>query len=452
MGSSTTIPEPGLLEPGETLTEDLRREDGRSANQPQSASAYFCVLLFFVVYCARPEDWIPGLAVVPLAKIAGVLCALSFVVSIPRLRQRLPREAIYLALLVFQLWLTVPLSPVWRGGAFDAMLDFSKVLLIVLVMGVAVTTMKRLRQLIFVQTASVVAIAAVSLAKGSFLEGRIQGAVHGIYENSNELALISMLSLPFCVAFLLRTRSWFLKGFWAAAAALMVYGTMLTGSRGGLLALVVSGSVCLWEFGVRGKRTALFVAGGLLGVTLILFAGNTVKDRFEATFGDPSTGENGGAYGSAMQRQELFWKALAVTADHPLFGVGPGNFNSISGMWHDQHNTYTQMSSDGGVPAFILYLLLMWCALRNLKNTNKLAPLDSDERLFAMALRASLCGFLVGSFFTASAYHFFPYFLVAYSTGLMAIAQTKYGNADAAETSTDISPDYDVTAAAFPAR
>jgi O-antigen ligase len=283
--------------------------------------------------------------------------------------------------------------------------------------------------------------------------GRLVGAVHGIYENSNELALIAVLTLPFCFAFLLRTRSWLRKALWGTAAMLLVYSTMLTGSRGGLLALLASGAVAFLEFGIRGRRIALVMVVGSLGMLLILFAGDTVKDRFQDMFNDQPSSEAGqAAYGSAMQRQELFWKALAVSAEHPLFGVGPGNFNSISGMWHDQHNTYTQMSSEGGVPAFILYLLLMWCALRNLKNTNKLAPLDSDERLFAMALRASFGGFLVGSFFTASAYHFFPYFLVGYSTALMAIAQTKYGNADGAETSTDISPDYDVTAAVSPAR
>jgi hypothetical protein len=35
--------------------------------------AYVSLLLFIVIYCARPEDWISGLAVVPIAKIAGGL-------------------------------------------------------------------------------------------------------------------------------------------------------------------------------------------------------------------------------------------------------------------------------------------------------------------------------------------------------------------------------------------
>jgi O-antigen ligase len=415
------------------LPENENASPGNAANpdQPQPlATAYFWLLAFFVIYCARPEDWVPFLNSIPLARIAAGFCFLSFLASIPNLSRNLPREVIYLILLVIQLWLTVPLSPVWKGGAFFTTLDFSKVLLIVLVMSVAVTTIARLRRLIFVQSASVAAIAAVTLVKGGTRLGRLEGAVHGIYENSNELALILILTLPFCIAFLLRTPSWPRKGIWAAASGLMVYAVLLTGSRAGLLALLVCGAVCLREFGIRGRKTALIGAAAIAGLLMVLFAGTTVTERFHDMFNDQAnTEEARAAHGSAIQREALLWKALDVTAEHPLFGIGPGNFNTASGTWHDQHNSYTQMSSEGGVPAFILYLLLLWCALANLRQTNRTAPPDSEEALFAMALRASLYGFMVGSFFSASAYHYFPYFLVAYTSALLAIASAKAGEA-----------------------
>jgi putative inorganic carbon (hco3(-)) transporter len=425
MEPTTDIAHPAGYEPAETLVDIDGGEKAVPERQPL-ASAYFWLVLFFVVYCARPEDWVPGLAVVPLAKIAGVFCALSFLVSVRQLRRHLPRETIYMALLVFQLWLTVPMSPVWRGGAFYNTLDFSKVLLIVLVMGAAVTTIARLRRLIFVQTASVAAIAAVTLLRGGSRLGRLEGVVHGIYENSNELGLIMVLTMPFCIAFMLRTRNWWRKAVWAAAALLLIYGTMLTGSRGGLLALLVSGGVCLREFGIRGRRIGLVLGIGCVAMLLMFFSGDTVMYRFHAMFNDQLTAEGGGAaHGSAVQRQDLLWKSLAVTAEHPLFGIGPGNFNAVSGDWHTQHNSYTQMSSEGGVPAFILYMLLLWCALANLRKTNRQAPADSEESLFAMALRGSLYGFVVGSFFSSSAYQFFPYFLVGYTSALVAIVEAK---------------------------
>jgi len=398
--------------------------------------AYFWLVAFFLVYCGRPEDWIPGLTLIPLAKVVGVLALISFFASLGRLRRGLPREMIYLILLFVQLWFTVPLSTVWRGGAFDTMLDFSKVLLIMLVMTAAVTTLGRLRRLIFVQAACVVTIAAVSLAKGELELGRLEGAVNGLYANPNELAMGLVLTLPLCLALLLRTRNPWRRAFWTLACLLLVYVTMLTGSRAGLLALVVSGVVCLWEFGFRGKRPFMLVTAGGIGLVVILLAGGTVKDRFDVMFNDrPTTDEQVAAHDSAVERRELFWKSLQVTAENPLFGVGPGNFVVVSGHWRDQHNSYTQMSSEGGLPALILYLMILWRAFANLRQTKKLAPAKAEATLFAMALRASLGGFLVGSFFTTAAYQFFPYFLVGYTTALAAIVKTGgSGDAEARDT------------------
>src|SRR5712692_2528374 len=106
----------------------------QSSRREPLAAAYLWLLLFMVIYVARPEDWIPGLSVLPLAKIAGILAFIALVFAIGKARQRLAPEVICLILLCGQLWLTVPFSPVWRGGAFQGVSDFSKVVVIVLVM------------------------------------------------------------------------------------------------------------------------------------------------------------------------------------------------------------------------------------------------------------------------------------------------------------------------------
>jgi O-antigen ligase len=404
----------------------VRHPEATGSRQTEGfGGAYFWLVLFFLVYCGRPEDWIPGLSFIPLAKIAGVFALLAFGWSVGGTRRNLPREIIYLILLFVQLWLGVPLSPVWRGGAFYRTLDFSKVLVIMLVMTVAVTTLSRLRRLIFVQTACVSTIAVVTLIKGHFYLGRLEGVLSGDYANPNDLALVLVLTLPFCLAFLMRTTSFWRKAIWIVAGLVIVYVVLLTGSRAGLLGLLVNGGICLWEFGIKQRRPLfLFLTGGV-GLAIILLAGNTVKDRFNAMWLDapPNTVAERMAYGSAMNRRELFSKSLAITADHPLFGIGVGNFVSISGNWHDQHNSYTQMSSEGGLPAMILYLLILWRAFRNLRDTKKIASVRSEEALFATALVASLGGFLVGSWFASVAYQFFPYLLVGYTSTLVALVK-----------------------------
>src|SRR5579859_7229459 len=96
--------------------------------------AFFFLAAFFVVSSARPQDWISGLSAVPLAKIAGVLAVIAYLFSFRDVRSPLPRDAVYLLLLLGQLFITAAMSPVWRGGAFQKTLDFSKVVIIFIVL------------------------------------------------------------------------------------------------------------------------------------------------------------------------------------------------------------------------------------------------------------------------------------------------------------------------------
>ncbi len=385
------------------------------------AGAYVSLLLFMVIYCARPEDWIPGLSVVPLAKMAGGLALLALMFSLRQLRSSLPREVIYLILLVGQLFLAAAMSTVWRGGAVLQTLDFAKVLLIIIVMSVALNTASRLRRLIFVQAASVAVIAAVAVWKGHLLLGRLEGTLGAYYSDPNDLALAIIISLPLCLALLFLSRGAVQKVAWGLAIAVMLYAVFSTGSRGGFVALIVTAAVFLWEFAIQGRRLYLLALAVLAGVLLWQSSGGLLVGRLKGTFNlkeDSVVTE-----ASAEARKQLFLRSVEVTKQHPLFGVGPGNFQEISGFWHETHNAFTQLSSEGGVPAFALYVLILWCGFKNLRATKRLASGRTESSLFARALLASLAGYVAGSVFLSVAYAFFPYFLVAYTTALFGIGK-----------------------------
>src|SRR5216684_2029366 len=401
------------------------------SRQEPLAAAYGWLLFFMVIYLARPEDWIPGLSAVPLAKIAGILAFIALVFAIGKARQRLAPEVICLILLCGQLWLTVPFSPVWRGGAFQGVSDFSKVVVIVLVMVLSVRTVLRLRYVILIQAASVAVLAAVSVWKGRYFQGRLVGD-SSTFGNSNDLALIIVVSLPLCLVFLFRSRSRLRKAAWAAAMLVMTYAVFRTSSRAGLISLTIATGICLWEFAVKGRRRYLLVVVGVVGVVFMVYFGSGVMSRL----GSSAQSDNSGGVGAASadevsaaqsteQRRALLIQSLKVTAQHPLFGVGPGNFSVVSGNWHVTHNSYTQMSSEGGVPALVLYVLILWNGFVNLRSTKRLSGTGLELKMFASGLRASLAAFVVGAVFASVAYQFFTYFLVFYTTVLYQIARRK---------------------------
>ena len=393
----------------------------RTMRQKPLVGAYVALLLFMVVYCARPEDWFPGLLHVPLAKSAGVLALLAVVFSLRQIRQRLPREVLLLSLLIAQLFVASLMSPVWQGGALQATLDFAKVLLVVLVIAIAVSTLQRLRMLIFAQAISLSAIAAVTVWKGRLILGRLQGILGGNYADPNDLALAIIISLPLCLAllFLCRNRLW--KVFWSLSMLVMIYAVFLTGSRGGFLALFVVAAVCLSEFAIQGRRRYLLVFAALASVILWQSSGGILGGRLKGTFSVKE--DTAAAYSSAQARKRLFWQSLEVTKEHPFFGVGPGNFDQVSGQWHTTHNSLTLMSSEGGVPAFVLYVLILWCGFKNLGATKRLVRGQAVSSVMARCLLASLAGYAAGSLFLSVAYQFFPYILVGYTTALFSIAR-----------------------------
>jgi putative inorganic carbon (hco3(-)) transporter len=388
------------------------------------AFAYVGLVFFMIVYFARPEDWIPGLAAVPLAKITGVVIFLALFFSFGEIRWHLPPEAIYLVLLVAQLWLAAAFSPIWKGGAINVMFNFSKVLPLVIVIYGAVRSITRLRLILFVQVVSISIIAVASIFSRLTTLGRLQGALSQLSSDPNDLALLIDVTLPFCLALALSTRAYWKKLALLSTLLILIYTVSLTASRAGAIALIVVVLTCVWQFGVRRRRLYFLWLIPVAVVVIWLFGGNLLRQRFEQTNLNSSTSSQVTAASlSALQRKELFLQSLRVTAQHPLLGVGPGNFITVSGVWHVTHNSYTEISAEGGILALLLYLLIFSRAIWNLKEVQKYRRTEYGTLLFSSALKASLAAYLTGSLFLSHAYYLFPYCLVAYTGALLLIVR-----------------------------
>jgi O-antigen ligase len=383
------------------------------------SGAFFWLSAFYFVYCARPEDWIPGLKYLPLAKITSVFALLALAMSVGKSKRRiqdLPKEGFYLIALICLLIFTSFLSPVWKGGAFTHALDFGKVAVAWVLTFLLVTSFERLRRIIFIQASSVAMIAVISLARGHN-SPRLEGVLSGIYYNPNDLAFAIVLSLPFCLAFFLQTRSLGWKVLWIFAMLVMSAALFLTASRAGFIDLLFAGSVLLWHFGVKGKRPQLIIATFVVGIILMVAVGGRLKNRFLAISGDVESSEDQSAYGSFEERRALMISAVQAMVHYPLFGVGTHNFVTYSGRWREVHNSYLQIGAEGGIPALVLYILFFIAGFANLRRLRK----KKDLVLFIGALHSSLVGFVVGALFAPEAYQFFPFFAVAQTSAIWAV-------------------------------
>lgn len=74
-------------------------------------------------------------------------------------------------------------------------------------------------------------------------------------------------------------------------------------------------------------------------------------------------------------RTVLLKDAIEVGLDHPLIGVGPGNYVQFSFNKHFSHCTYTELFANTGLPGVIIYVYLLllfvktqWCRMRRYRD------------------------------------------------------------------------------------
>ena len=387
----------------------------------EGAGGFFWLSAFWFIYCARPEDYIPLVGYIPLAKITALFAFMALLMSAGTAKRKLPREGWYLIALILYMMVTSILSPVWKSGALNHTIDFAKGGVAWVLTYLLVTNFVRLRRIIFIQAASVAMVAAVSVVKGRNTP-RLEGVLNGMYDNANDLAFALALSLPFCLAFLLQARSTIRKIFWLGCMLIMVAALFLTASRSGFIVLVISGVVLLWHFGVKGKRPMLIVSSLLFVAIVTAAAGGHLTKRFEAIGGNYDS-EDQSAYGSFEDRKALMIHAAEAMLHYPLWGVGCKNFVTYSGEWREVHNAYLQIGAEGGIPAFILYILFFRAGFKNLAKLRKREDLPPNIVYFVWALHSSLIAFVVGAFFGPEAYQLFSFIAVAQTSVLLAIIE-----------------------------
>ena len=407
--------------------------------------AYGALVLFSFIYYVRPEDFIPGLDIIPLGKVSGgiALLALIFGLMGKRTGAKMPTEVKILLLLFGHMILTIPFS-VWRGGAFNTVFQkFSKGVIIALLIGMIVGAMSELRRLLWTQAAAVALVTVLSVLIHPGGRWRLSGIQKGILENPNDLAINIAINFPLCVAFLLGSRGVVKKGAWGLGLAFMIYAVVITYSRSGLLALIMAALICLWEFGVKGRRFHVVMTA----VIVFIVAGGVAVSRphFIKRMQSLVQGNIEGSRdrGSLEAREELLKESIRIARQHPIFGVGPGMFPVFTNQWVVAHNTYTELAAEAGLPALTLFLMALGGAFRNLRRVRKSPSYDGDKelQLWTGALWASLAGYMVGAMFASTEYNLFPYFMIAYTCSLYRIAYTPVTSINQPENGTNLQKD-----------
>lgn len=190
-----------------------------------------------------------------------------------------------------------------------------------------------------------------SMANWEYLD-RLSGAPNDVV-NPNGLAFVVCTVLPFL--YFMSGLSWINWLLFASLVPACLYVLVLTGSRSGILGLVVIYLGIL----VKSKRRLLW---GLSGVLVVIIGfpllSPDMQDRYLSIIGKGAKNE-----GSVEYRTEGMIESFDVAIRRPIFGYGLGTSREANANFagHDQpaHNLYLEVAEELGFVGLVIFLFFM---------------------------------------------------------------------------------------------
>ena len=366
--------------------------------QPNTAQKIgFTLLMIFVLLAvSRFSDFFLSDLHLPL--VVSSLAMVWVVLSGKLVEALTSRIGLMLTGLTAWLFLAIPTS-VWRGGSFEFVTDgWIKAYVAFFLTACLIGTVDQTARLMQMTAYATLVVAALTIPYGVVVEDRLS-LVQGQYVGANELARAMAIGLIYCWFIVQRpAHSIFHRTGAALVLAPLSLVMLRTGSRAALISvLAIIPFVFFFQSG-RGKLLIIVITllSGAIAATVL---GDSVGRRLltftsfktEALFDKQDLAQMEMATTSARQRLRLLMISIQLTVTHPIFGVGPGQFtvaeNDIAqdegysrGAWRGTHNTYTEISSEAGIPALILFIGCLVYGMRELFAIRKRYRNFSDPR------------------------------------------------------------------------
>lgn len=322
------------------------------------------------------------------------------------------------AVLTFLMALTVLFST-WRSESLGMMMNYiPRCTLFFFAICAFVVDAATMRTFILAEIFKGMLILVICVTMGGESGGRFAIPDSSFYGSANDLALGLATSAGFFFYWAVQKNVYRMligtSGFIAS-----VYYLLKTSSRGAFVGIAVM-LLCTIIFSAKYRWRLLPII--LFTPLLLLVIPDDVIHRltfvsFDSKNATATTDDEIASLASQQEREELFRRSVAMMFQHPLFGVGIGEF--MDAIYLDDrekglhsaalgtHNSYTQVGAECGIPAMLAYIALLVMSIRLSYRVFKRSA--ADPRLeplsnAAICIMASLVGYSVGTFFYHVAY------------------------------------------------
>ena len=360
----------------------------------------------------------------PFAQIVAIVLMISLLFS--KEKKGLPANPLVVIWVIFLIWLSI--STLFSVYPDLAYLQWIKVLKIQLITFVTLMLMRdfvRVNQLIWV---IVFSIGFYSVKGGifTFLTGggyHVFGPEGSEIQENNALAIAILMIIPLMVYLhKFPPRAW-VKKIMPYCIFFSLASVIGSQSRGAVLAILAVGAYYWWKSNSKVLTAAVFV---LLTMIAVMFMPQSWHDRVDsiAEYQEDS---------SSMGRLRAWEYSIAIANDR-LTGGGFGSWSLQNyykyGIQTERafvaHSIYFSVLNDGGWPALIMFLSIIFLVWRQLSSVIKLTANDperEDYNFLARMIQNSIIAFLAGGAFLSLSYFDLAWHFMAITITLNRLAQ-----------------------------
>ncbi|MFH1996493.1 MAG: O-antigen ligase family protein [Candidatus Omnitrophota bacterium] len=211
------------------------------------------------------------------------------------------------------------------------------------------------------------------------------------------------------------------KVFYALATATILFALIITYSRGGLLGLL--GMLIIAAFSSKNKTKSIVACLAAI-IILVNFMPSQMKDRISNTKTTLSDLDRVNNVDSTKRRFLLARAAWKMFLDHPLFGVGVGNFYYGCPKYEAvspgrAHSMYLEMLAELGAVGFFLFVRMLFYTFKSIAYVIKQCE---QLRGYARGLFVGLVGVLIAAIFLHAQQEKGFWFLIFMSVALKNIS------------------------------
>jgi putative inorganic carbon (HCO3(-)) transporter len=246
--------------------------------------------------------------------------------------------------------------------------------------------------------------------------------LNSLLGDPNDLALVLLFPLSFCLSFAIHRCGGRMRVFGLATGLLVLLAIVFTQSRGGLIGVL---AVLASSFAQKSRsKLAVILIALIIGAVLYQAMG------LSARIGE--SGEDGGLDASAADRLEAWKVAVRMAVSRPFTGVGLANFASSfssfgslsSGETIVAHSTWFGVLGETGFAGFVAFVGMVFWTIRSVLRSHRvvtglrLITQTADVELisaFSSGLLSGLAGFCAAGSFLTQGFTWPLYILVGLS-------------------------------------